>query len=194
VVYAVRGQSVALAASETHLPRALTNFGSILRRQADLNIEAENLQQFRSNFYRDEKDEAKSAILFPRPVEGWISHNFMVEELFGSSWSIAEFMKDGSAQGHEVRKKLAGPLLQAFLKTVFLDNFVHCDLHAGKLVLESTVPHQLSPLSSSWWWGDRTTADDTEPFQEETKCTIVFSDAGIAVSELDKNAKPTIVV
>jgi hypothetical protein len=40
--YTVRGQSLALAASGNirilNLPRASTNFGSILRRQADLNV------------------------------------------------------------------------------------------------------------------------------------------------------------
>ena len=162
-----------------NLPRASTNFGSILRRQADLRIEAENLQQFRANFYRDEKDEETSAILFPRPVEGWISHNVLVKELFGNGRSIAEFINDGSTEGHAVRKELAGPLLRAFLKMVFLDNFVHCDLHAGNvLVLESTVPHKPSLAS---WWGGKTDAEASLQV-EETKRTIVFLDAGIAVS------------
>jgi aarF domain-containing kinase len=168
-----------------NLPRAAINFGSILRRQADLNIEADNLQQFRANFYRDEKDEQQSSILFPRPVEGWISHNVLVEELFGNnSRSIADYINDGSTEGHKVRKELAGPLLRAFLKMVFLDNFVHCDLHAGNvLVLESTVPHEPSFAESWWGWGGSKTTDAEPSLQAvDIKRTIVFLDAGIAVS------------
>jgi aarF domain-containing kinase len=158
-----------------NLPRATDNFGSVLRRQADLRIEADNLKQFRANFYRDEKDEAESAILFPRPVDGWLSHNVLVETLVSNGRTIAEFIRDGSEEGTEVRKELAGPLLRAFLKMVFLDNFVHGDLHPGNvLVCETTV--QTKP--STTWWG----TTDTEPLREETKRTIVLLDAGIATS------------
>jgi aarF domain-containing kinase len=109
-----------------NLPRAASNFGTVLRKQADLTIEGENLNRFRRNFYHTKKQENDSAILFPQAIEGWMSTKVLVEDLVYDAVPIAAYIKDGS---DEVRKELAAPLLQAFLKMVFIDNWVHCDIH-----------------------------------------------------------------
>jgi predicted unusual protein kinase regulating ubiquinone biosynthesis (AarF/ABC1/UbiB family) len=116
-----------------NLPRATENFGGVLRLQADLTNEARNLQQFRFNFYKNRGDvEEQSSIAFPQPLDDWKTANVLVEDYVHDAVPIAEFLKDSTEEGLEVRRELAGPLLRAFLKMVFIDNFVHGDLHPGK--------------------------------------------------------------
>jgi aarF domain-containing kinase len=165
-----------------NLPRAVENFGAVLLRQADLQIEAKNLMQFRSNFYRNDTDEKESSILFPKPRPGWISKHVLVEDLVTDAIPIAEYLKDSTEQGIQIRKEIASPLLRAFLKMVFLDNFVHCDLHAGNVLIQtSTVDRR---QSTNLWFsflggtGRNLTANQST----ETKRKIVFLDAGIAMS------------
>lgn len=113
-----------------NLPRVVEEFSVVLRDQADLTIEAKNLRQFRTNFYRNSvKREHESSIIFPQPIEGWTSSQVMVEDYVGDAVPIATFLKDSSPKGMKIRKELAGPLLRAFLKMVFTDNYIHCDLH-----------------------------------------------------------------
>ena len=117
------------------LPRAVANFANIMNRQVDLRIEGNNLQTFRDNFgcsgYSD--DCATSpAITFPCPETEWISEHVLVEEHAGDdAVPISRYLSDDSPEGLKVRKRLAGPLLRAFLKMVFIDNFIHVDLHPG---------------------------------------------------------------
>ena len=95
-----------------------------------MTIEANNLRQFRSNFYNESKErEQKSSITFPRPVDGWTSPRVIVEE-FHDAQPISYFLKDSSPEGIEIRKELAGPLLRAFLKMVFMDNFVSASFYS----------------------------------------------------------------
>lgn len=153
------------------LPRVVSNFGFILTEQADLTVEANNLLQFHGNFYKSKQ----SSIVFPIPMKGWISQDVLVEELVTDATPIADFLHDSSEQGLQTRRELAGPLLRAFLKMVFLDNFVHCDLHAGNILVQTTrEPKALSLLERM---------SGTAPTPElETKRKIVFLDAGITTS------------
>lgn len=112
-----------------NLSGATTTFGSVLRRQADLHIEATNLEQFRKNFYKSKDDLTSSAVFFPGPMKGWVSNTVLVEDLVNDAVPISVYLRDDSKDGRAIRKELASPLLRAFLKMVFLDNFVHCDIH-----------------------------------------------------------------
>jgi aarF domain-containing kinase len=117
------------AAKVLNLPAAASTFGSILHKQADLRIEADNLMRFRANFYKSEHDERNSAIFFPCPMAKWVTDRVMVEDLVDDGVPIAHYMRDDSTAGKAIRKELAGPLLRAFLKMVFVDNWIHCDIH-----------------------------------------------------------------
>lgn len=104
-----------------NLPRATENFGKVLRLQADLTNEARNLQQFRSNFYKDDNDKEKnSAIAFPQPIPGWFSSRVLVEDYVLDAIPISNYLQDSTPDGLVLRRKLAGPLLRAFLKMVFV--------------------------------------------------------------------------
>jgi aarF domain-containing kinase len=122
-----------------NLPRATEIFGNMLRLQADLTIEASNLQRLRSNFYQTKKDEERSKISFPQPIPGWKSKNVLVEDFVHDAVPISDFLKDSTPEGLNVRRELAGPLLRAFLKMVFMDNFVHGDLHPGNVMVKTTT-------------------------------------------------------
>lgn len=160
-----------------NLPRVADNFGYILRRQSDLRIEAANLKQFRANF-EHERDEARSsAILFPRPMDGWIGCNALVEDLVQDGTPISEYLRDASQEGLQARRELAGPLLRAFLKMVFLDNFVHADIHPGNVLVRTTIVPQ--PTRRFFTSAEGTGDGDTNL---KVKRTIVFLDAGIATS------------
>ena len=98
-----------------NLPKAAQNFGDILRLQADLTKEAQNLQQFRKNFRNND-----SAILFPQPVPNWSHPNVLVEDYVRDATPIATYLLDSTPEGKKIRRELAGPLLRAFLKMVFV--------------------------------------------------------------------------
>mmetsp|Transcript_16723 Transcript_16723/g.31509 ORF Transcript_16723/g.31509 Transcript_16723/m.31509 type:complete len:688 (-) Transcript_16723:183-2246(-) len=162
------------------LPRAVSNFADTVERQVDLRIEGRNLTSFRRNFgcigYYCEGDEFTTssshpprAIDFPRPEMEWVSERVLVEEYAGDgALPISRYLADDSPEGLEVRKRLAGPLLRAFLKMVFVDNFIHADLHPGN-VLVRAIPSRTN--------------------SQRVDHTIIFLDAGIATSLLpnDRN-------
>jgi aarF domain-containing kinase len=113
-----------------NLPRAVEEFSTVLHNQSDLTIEAGNLTKFRRNFYGASKDlEERSSIIFPQPIEGWVSPKVLVEDFVHDATPISDFLLDSSQDGMDIRRELAGPLLRAFLKMVFMDNFIHGDLH-----------------------------------------------------------------
>ena len=101
-----------------NLPKAAQNFGDILRLQADLTKEAQNLQQFRKNFQNND-----SAIQFPQPVPNWSHPNVLVEDYVVEATPIASFLQDSTPEGKKIRRELAGPLLRAFLKMVFVSDW-----------------------------------------------------------------------
>jgi aarF domain-containing kinase len=160
-----------------NLPRATDNFGSILQRQADLRVEASNLVRFRSNFFGNSTNDEQegSLIFFPQPMNGWISSTVLVEDLVHDAKPISEYLKDSSEEGQVIRKELAGPMLRAFLKMIFLDNFVHCDLHAGNVLVQTRTIQRKS--MKPWDFLFKTSNDGEQTFRQ-----IVFLDAGIATS------------
>ena len=139
-----------------NLPRVAHNFSEILQRQADLRLEGSNLTRFRVNFY-GQAEKKIGAVFFPKPL--YSDEMILIEDLVQNAKPIASFLQDESNEGRRIRRELAGPLLQAFLKMVFLDNFVHGDLHPGNVLVRATQ----------------------EP-NNRVKRSIVFLDAGIAVS------------
>lgn len=168
-----------------NLPRAIEDFAAVLRNQSNLIFEADNLRQFRENFYKNsQKAEDKSSIVFPQPIDGWISSNALVEDYIHDSVPIVNFLLDSSEEGMKNRKDLAGKILSAFLKMVFIDNFIHGDLHPGNVLVTTT----LIPVSNS-------SIFPKFKHEEESiyvKRSIVFLDAGIAIS-LSKNDQRNLI-
>eukprot|EP00532_Pseudo-nitzschia_australis_P008436 CAMPEP_0168164238 /NCGR_PEP_ID=MMETSP0139_2-20121125/828_1 /TAXON_ID=44445 /ORGANISM="Pseudo-nitzschia australis, Strain 10249 10 AB" /LENGTH=502 /DNA_ID=CAMNT_0008081237 /DNA_START=322 /DNA_END=1828 /DNA_ORIENTATION=- len=168
-----------------NLPRAVEEFSVVLRDQADLTTEAENLRLFRRNFFKDsQQQEERSAIIFPQPLDCWTSPSVIVEEYVNDAVPIADFLLDSSQEGMHKRKELAGPLLRAFLKMVFIDNFIHGDLHPGNVLVKTTLEPVSSSMWNNFWELNKTEGSPEENGKDARKIkrSIVFLDAGIAIS------------
>ncbi|KAA8635622.1 hypothetical protein SMACR_03314 [Sordaria macrospora] len=121
------------------LPDEVDQFGEMMKLQLDLRIEAANLSMFRKNF----KD--RTTAWFPYPYTEFSTRNVLVEE-FAHGIPLADFMANG---GGVFQKEIASEGLDAFLRMLLLDNFVHADLHPGNIMVrfyESDKP----TLSLHW--------------------------------------------
>ena len=107
-----------------HLPRVVENFSSHLQQQLSLQQEYENLQRFHTNFQNS------SDVKLPLPI--YSNDALMIQELITNAKPISQYYDFPN----ETKKKLAQSLMGAFLKMMFLDNFVHCDLHPGNILIE----------------------------------------------------------
>ncbi|KAI6780973.1 ABC1 family protein-like protein [Emericellopsis cladophorae] len=107
------------------LPDEVAQFGQMMKLQLDLRIEAANLTTFRQNF-RD-----RSTAWFPYPYTDFTTRNVLIEE-FAQGIPIADFMDYG---GGTFQHDIADEGLDAFLRMLLLDNFVHADLHPGNIMV-----------------------------------------------------------
>ena len=114
------------------LPDEVAQFGEMMKLQLDLRIEAANLTVFRQNF----KD--RSTAWFPYPYTDFTTRNVLIEE-FAQGIPIADFMESGAGV---FQNDIADEGLDAFLRMLLLDNFVHADLHPGNIMVRFYQPAQ----------------------------------------------------
>jgi aarF domain-containing kinase len=107
------------------LPDEVAQFGEMMRLQLDLRIEAANLARFRKNF----KD--RTTAWFPYAYPEFTTRNVLVEE-FAQGIPLADFIENG---GGIFQTDIAAEGLDAFLRMLLLDNFVHADLHPGNIMV-----------------------------------------------------------
>lgn len=107
------------------LPDEVNQFGEMMKLQLDLRIEAANLVMFRRNF----KDRTTAS--FPFPYTEFTTRNVLVEE-FAQGIPLADFMENGAGV---FQQAIASEGLDAFLRMLLLDNFVHADLHPGNIMV-----------------------------------------------------------
>ncbi|ORY61404.1 uncharacterized protein BCR38DRAFT_348346 [Pseudomassariella vexata] len=107
------------------LPDEVVQFGEMMRLQLDLRIEAANLAKFRKNF----KD--RTTAWFPFPYLEFTTRNVLIEE-FAQGIPLADFLENG---GGVFQKDIAQEGLDAFLRMLLLDNFIHADLHPGNIMV-----------------------------------------------------------
>lgn len=107
------------------LPDEVTQFGEMMKLQLDLRIEAANLAIFRKNF-RD-----RTTAWFPYPYHEFSTRNVLIEE-FAQGIPLADFIEFG---GGVFQQDIATEGLDAFLRMLLLDNFVHADLHPGNIMV-----------------------------------------------------------
>ena len=106
----------------------LTEFAQLLLMQLDLTIEAHNLDKFRRNF-----DPNTSAITFPEPMRPFVSTDVLVESYVEGTpfhlWASAHNPPETS------RRRVCSEGVDAVIKMIFIDNFVHGDLHPGNIMI-----------------------------------------------------------
>jgi aarF domain-containing kinase len=116
------------------LPDEVNQFGEMMRLQLDLRIEAANLTIFRKNF------KYRTTAWFPYPYTECTTRKVLVEE-FAQGIPLSDFMENG---GGIFQREIADEGLDAFLRMLLLDNFVHADLHPGNIMVrfyQSQKPH-----------------------------------------------------
>lgn len=114
------------------LPDEVSQFGEMMRLQLDMRIEAANLAIFRKNF------KARTTAWFPFPYTEFTTRNVLVEE-FAQGIPLADFMENG---GGVFQRDIASEGLDAFLRMLLLDNFVHADLHPGNIMVRFYEPEK----------------------------------------------------
>jgi ubiquinone biosynthesis protein len=105
------------------LPGAVAAFGEALHGQLDFRLEAEHNRRFAENFAG--VPAVGVPALFPE---------LCTERVLGMEFITGAKATDGAHIGGD-RKTLARVGGEAILKMVFLDGFVHADLHPGNIIL-----------------------------------------------------------
>src|SRR5919206_216653 len=98
---------------------ALDEFGACLRRQVDMRVEAAANRRLRAALARE------PAVLLPALVERYCSESLLTMELL----PVDRGRRDPS------RRPALLAALRALYRMIFLEGFVHCDLHGANLFL-----------------------------------------------------------
>ncbi|KAI1387340.1 ABC1 family protein [Hypoxylon trugodes] len=114
------------------LPDEVTQFGEMMKLQLDLRIEAANLAKFRRNF----KD--RTTAWFPFPYLEFTTREVLIEE-FAQGIPLADFLENG---GGVFQRDISQEGLDAFLRMLLIDNFVHADLHPGNIMVRFYQAYQ----------------------------------------------------
>lgn len=107
------------------LPDEVEQFGAMMKLQLDLRIESANLLIFRKKF----KD--RTTAWFPFPYTDFTTRQVLVEE-FAQGIPLADFIENG---GGVFQREVADEGLDAFLRMLLIDNFIHADLHPGNIMV-----------------------------------------------------------
>uniref|UniRef100_A0A8C6Y9D5 AarF domain containing kinase 2 n=1 Tax=Naja naja TaxID=35670 RepID=A0A8C6Y9D5_NAJNA len=102
-------------------------FEKLMIQQIDLRYEAKNLQHFHLNF------KGTDYVRFPLPLHPFVTKNVLVET-FEESKPISHYLHIETKR--ELRQKIAKMGMDMLLKMVFVDNFVHADLHPGNILVQ----------------------------------------------------------
>jgi aarF domain-containing kinase len=110
------------------VPGAVEEFGKFMRSQTNLLTEADNINRF-SILFRNRPE-----IKFPKVFIEHCTKDILVET-FEEGIPLGKIIDDGSTK---LKKKVCDLGVGAFLKMLFVDNFVHGDLHPGNIIFQPT--------------------------------------------------------
>ncbi|EFN69018.1 Uncharacterized aarF domain-containing protein kinase 2 [Camponotus floridanus] len=111
------------------LTDCIDEFARIMEDQVDMRLEATNLARFSANFSR------RNDIVFPYPYMHLTRRRILVESFHEGS-PISDYLQHDDVA---LQKKLARIGIATILKMIFNDNFIHCDLHPGNILVEKAV-------------------------------------------------------
>lgn len=157
------------------LTEIVEEFEKLMTKQIDLRFEARNLETFQQKF------EKTDFIKFPTPLRPFVTRNILVET-FEDGEPLSLYLQEaGSSQ---IKHRIAAMGVDMLLKMVFVDNFVHADLHPGNILVQGAP--EFSPRHS-----DQTTLVDmcdtliVDVRPSRCPLRLVLLDAGI-VAELQE--------
>lgn len=117
---------------------SVEQFRDIMLPQLDLRVEARNLKRFRRDFANDQQ------VSFPAPVDEFTTQHVLVESYI-QGMTIPEFAKECHSSKAD-REDLARVGLETVMKMIFLNDFVHGDLHPGNILVNRNTSVRGNPL------------------------------------------------
>ncbi|RLU16975.1 hypothetical protein DMN91_011044 [Ooceraea biroi] len=120
------------------LTDCIDEFARIMENQIDMRFEAINLAKFSANFSR------RNDIVFPYPYMH-LTHQKILVESFHEGSPISNYLEHDDTA---LQRKLAKIGIAAILKMIFKDNFIHCDLHPGNILVEKTAVPKTGMLNT----------------------------------------------
>ena len=114
------------------LSDTVRQFRDVMLPQLDLTLEADHLRRFNKDFANDDK------VVFPKALDELTTTQVLVET-FCEGTPIMEYTKPGVPQRERQMLALIG--LETTLKMIFLNDFVHGDLHPGNILVTGTYPN-----------------------------------------------------
>ncbi|CAN2387229.1 kinase 2 [Pristimantis euphronides] len=157
------------------LPEIVEEFEKLMTQQIDLHFEARNLETFQQKF------EKIDFIKFPTPLRPFVTKNILVETFEDGEPMTLYLQEKGSS---EIKRRIAAMGVDMLLKMIFVDNFVHADLHPGNILIQGVL--EFSPGHT-----DQTTLVDmcdtliVDVRPGRSPLRLVLLDAGI-VAELQE--------
>lgn len=109
------------------LPEIVEEFEKLMVQQIDLRYEARNLEHFQCNFL-----DVKS-VRFPTPLHPFVTSDVLVET-YEESVPVSSYQQAGIPA--DLKRKIARLGINMLLKMIFVDNFVHADLHPGNILVQ----------------------------------------------------------
>ncbi|XP_029290715.1 LOW QUALITY PROTEIN: uncharacterized aarF domain-containing protein kinase 2 [Cottoperca gobio] len=158
-------------------------FEKLMTKQIDLRFEAKNIERFQENFRNVDY------VKFPTTLRPFVTRSILVET-FEESEPISNYLS--SDVPLDVKQRIARMGIETMLKMVFVDNFVHGDLHPGNILVHRCRPpgstdsagvsgeaHGKTTLTDLWDTVVVSVRPDPCPYQ------LVLLDAGI-VAQLNE--------
>uniref|UniRef100_A0A8C0WP53 ABC1 atypical kinase-like domain-containing protein n=1 Tax=Castor canadensis TaxID=51338 RepID=A0A8C0WP53_CASCN len=109
------------------LPEIVEEFEKLMVQQIDLRYEAQNLEHFQCNFQN------VTSVKFPTPLHPFVARDVLVET-YEESVPVSSFQQAGIPT--DLKRKIAQLGIHMLLKMIFVDNFVHGDLHPGNILVQ----------------------------------------------------------
>ncbi|XP_054475237.1 uncharacterized aarF domain-containing protein kinase 2 [Anoplopoma fimbria] len=106
-------------------------FEKLMIRQIDLRFEAKNIERFQENFRNVDY------VKFPTTLRPFVTRTILVET-FEESVPVSNYLSPEVPL--ELKQKIARMGMETMLKMVFVDNFVHGDLHPGNILVHCLGP------------------------------------------------------
>lgn len=108
----------------------IEEFADLLQLQLDLKTEGKNLERFHENFKHDHQ------VAFPRLIEGFEPHSEVLIESFCEGVPVLQFVKENS-NNQKLLSEMCLVGIRTVCQMIFLDNFMHGDLHPGNIFINS---------------------------------------------------------